>query len=77
MSNPDEHPPQEPPFHAERHSGYFRRTLTSLRSREPAAEAPLRALIARPLEPDIVAGFWAQRLALNEPRKPPCDAFAT
>ena len=53
-------------FEAERHSGYFRRTLTSLRARPDGSLVQLAGLIARPLTAPIISQLWQLRLAAGE-----------
>ena len=53
-------------YTAETGSGYFRRSLTALRSRTPEDEARLEALIAAPLTPEAVELAWQAQLAKQQ-----------
>jgi [glutamine synthetase] adenylyltransferase / [glutamine synthetase]-adenylyl-L-tyrosine phosphorylase len=62
-------------FESERHSGYFRRTLTSLQARDDGSLAQLRELIAQPLLPEVIGSLWQRRLALAEGPEPALRRF--
>jgi glutamate-ammonia-ligase adenylyltransferase len=66
MASSLEDPDHAGPFEAERHSGYFRRALASLRNRRDGSMAQLRRLIAQPLTPQAISALWQQRLAAGE-----------
>ena len=53
-------------FHAEEHSGFFRRTLGAQRGRDDGSLAQLRELVAAPLTPPAIHALWQRRLALAE-----------
>jgi len=57
---------EEESFQSERYSGYFRRGLTSLRSRDDGSLSQLTELVAQPLLPEVVLDLWTRRLALGE-----------
>ena len=54
-------------FVAERHSGFFRRTLGALRGRDDGSIEQLRELLAAPLAPRAIHALWQRRLAAAEP----------
>lgn len=66
MANVREDSPQAGPFAAEDLSGYFRRTLTSLRDRADGSLAQLQELVAQPLTPQVIEAFWHKRLAAGD-----------